>query len=190
MLLSHRIEQKSFNMTRDACAKINVNVQKHSDDNYTCVDFRINNTIRIQDKSYKNNIVMRAHGKHPYNPNCVDIFQCSNLLTNEVYAIPMRYIENNIIKSTFTAETLMKNGIKITSTIWDNKYGKYKYNLTKEQDIRAYVENCKAAAAIPQLTDRNFYQNMIHANANQFGTRKKIKEQNRIKKSNLNNMTS
>jgi hypothetical protein len=176
-------------MTRDACATINVSVKKIYEDNYTCVDFRINNTIRIQDKSYKNIIKIRQTGKYPYNPNCIDIFQCSNLITNEVYAIPMRFIEVDIIKSIFTEETLMKNSIRITKT-WREKYSKYKYDLKIEKDIRAYVENCKAAAAIPELTDRNFYKNMIDANANQFGPPKKIKEKNRIKKSNLNNVTS
>jgi hypothetical protein len=175
---SHRVEHKSFAMTRDACSKINVSVEKISMDNYTCIDFRMNDTIKIQDKSYKKDINMRHHGRLPYNPDTFDIFQCSNLITNEVYAVPMRYIENDIVKSTFPPEILMKNVIRI-STIWDAKYGKYKYDLKNEKDVRAYVENCKAAAAIPELSDRNFYQNMIDANADKFGSPKKINEQNR-----------
>jgi hypothetical protein len=175
MCASHRIEHKSFAMTRDACAKINVSVKKIYEDNYTCVDFRMNDTIRIQDKSYKNIINIRARRKYPYNPDSFEIFQCSNLLTNEVYAIPMRYIENDIVKSTFTVETLMKNGIAITTKIWHAKYGKYKYDLKNEKDIRAYVETCKAAAAVPELTDRDFYKNMIDANTDQFGPSKRYR---------------
>jgi hypothetical protein len=163
-------------MTRDACAKINVDVKKYHEDNYSCVDFRINNIIKIQDKSYKNHIRMRATGKHPYNPDMIDIFQCSNLITNEIYAIPMRYDDNDAIKSTFSPETLMKTDIKITTTIWDKKYSKYKYNLKIEKDVYAYVETCKAAAAIPPLTDRNFYKNLLDANKDQFGSSKQLKE--------------
>ena len=172
----HRIEQKSFSMTRDACSKINVNAKKYYQDNYTCVDFRIHGTIKIQDKSYKKNFRMRSHGKLPYNPDMIDIFQCSNLITNEIYAIPMRFIDNNIVKSTFTQEILMKTDIKVTTTIWDTKYAKYKYDLKIEKDIRAYVATCEEAAAIPQLTDREFYKNMLDANADLFGSLKQLKE--------------
>jgi hypothetical protein len=176
----HRIEHLSFAMTRTACATINVSINRNYEDNYGPVDFRMNDTIKIQDKSYKKTIKMRGPGKYPYNPDLIDIFQCSNLLTNEIYAIPMRYIENDIVKSTFTIETLMKNGIGITTTIWDAKYGKYKYDLKIEKDIRSYVETCKVAAAIPELTDRDFYKNMIKFNTDKFGPQKRYKKKNTL----------
>ncbi len=177
----HRIEHKSFAMTRDACAKINVNVKKYHEDNYTCVDFRIEDTaelptIKVQDKTYKKHIRMRPPGKLPYNPDMIDIFQCSNLTTNEVYAIPMRYYDNDVIKSTFLPEILMKTDIKITTNIWAKKYSKYKFDFKIEKDVYAYVETCRKAAAIPPLSDRDFYKNLIDANKDQFGSLKQLKE--------------
>ena len=106
MCLSHRVEQKSFEMTRDACATIDIKVKKHHEDNYGPVDFRINDTIKIQDKSYKTNFVMHAKGKLPYDPDTIDIFQCSNLITLEIYAIPMRIIKNNTVQSMFNSNIL------------------------------------------------------------------------------------
>ena len=176
----HRIEQKSFEMTRDACAMITINVKKCPEDNYSVIDFRMNDRIKIQDKSYKKHFVMRAHGKLPYNPDTIDIFQLSNLITKEIYAIPMRKIKKNIVKSTFPPDILMKTDIKV-SQIWDTKYAKYKYDLKTEKGIRAYVATCEAAAAVPQLTDREFYKNMLDANAEKFGSLKQLAERKAAK---------
>ncbi len=87
----------------------------------------------------------------------------------------MRYYDNDIINSTFPPEILMKTDIKIETTIWKKKYSKYKFDLKNEKDIHAYVETCKSAAAIPKLTDQNFYKNLIDLNANQFGSEKQVK---------------
>jgi hypothetical protein len=172
---THRVEQKSFEMTRSACATINVSVKKIYEDNYTVVDFRINDTIKIQDKKmYKKSFHIRSTGLYPYDPNTFDILQITNLTTHEIYAIPMRFIENDIVKSTFIEEMLMKTQIWLTPILCE-KYSKYKYDLKIEKDIRAYVATCEAAAAIPELTDRNFYKNMIESNADQFGSKKQLK---------------
>ena len=175
LCINHRIEHKSFAMTRTACATIGINVKKYYLDNYTSVDFRINNTIKIQDKSYKQIFRMRSHGSLPYDPNTIDIMQISNLVTHEIYAIPMRIISDNIVQSMFNEDTLMKIDINV-SQIWDKKYAKYKYNLKTEKDIYAYVATCQTAANVPILTNRDFYKNMIDANKDMFGSLKQIKE--------------
>ena len=50
-----------------------------------------------------------------------------------------------------------------------------------EKDIRAYVATCEAAAAIPQLTDREFYKNMLDVNKDKFGSLKQLKERKQEK---------
>ena len=178
--INHRIEQQSFAMTRDACATMSITVKKHHEDNYGPVDFRMNDMIKIQDKSYKKIFRMRSHGGVPYDPDTIDIFQISNLATSEIYAIPMRIISDNIVQSMFNEDTLMKIDIKV-SNIWDTKYAKYKYDLKTEQGIRAYVATCEAAEAIPELTDREFYKNMINTNKHMFGSLKQLAELKELK---------
>ena len=175
MSSSHRLEQQSFAMTRDACSKIDIKVARHHEDNYSCVDFRIKDKIKIQDKSYTTGFHMRRIGSLPYDPDKIDILQISNLVTKEIYAIPMRIISNNIVKSMFSEDILMKESIFI-SLEFKTKYTKYKYDLKKEQDIHSYVVACEAAAMIPELTDHEFYKNMLDANKDKFGSLKQIKE--------------
>jgi hypothetical protein len=146
-------------MTRHACAKINVIVKKHIDDNYTSVDFRINNIIKIQDKCTILKFTIRKIRCLPYNPDTFDILQVSNLEAQEVYAIPMRYIENDIVKSTFNEDTLMKQVIGISNK-WTIQNKKYKFDLKTIDGILQYVKHCENAASIPPLTDREFWNNM------------------------------
>lgn len=125
---AHRIEHESFVMTRDACAKIGVIVKKQVEDNYTCIDFRINNNVKIQDKTFKNRFTMRREQKLPYNPDSFDILQLSNLESQTVYAIPMRYTLDDIIKSTFSKDILMKRSVHYSEN-FKNTYNKYKFDL-------------------------------------------------------------
>ena len=170
---THRIEQRSFAMTREACSKIDIKVIRLSDDGYTSIDFRINNTIKVQDKCGTKCVSMRLSGGYPYNPDTFDIFQISNLETQEVYAIPMRIISDNKVLSTFSEKILMSSIIFLKTT-FDQTYEKYKYDFKTLEGIHAYVANCEAASQISILTDTEFYKNMLDNNADKFGSLKQL----------------
>lgn len=171
---THQIEQESFEMTRKACNYIEVNVERKHKDSYSSIDFRINENIKIQDKVLGRSFRMRVPGKLPYNPDTFDVFQISNLKTNEVYAIPMRIIKNNIIESFFSEQFLLKNTIFFNEQL-KNDYKQFKYNLNNNSDIKLYFQACENASKIPLLSDVNFYKNIIEKNKNLFGSKKKIK---------------
>jgi hypothetical protein len=175
---SHQKEQLSFAITRDACAKIGVMVKKYIEDNYSPIDFRINDIVKIQDKCGKM-INMRRIGRLPYNPDTFDVLQISNLETQIVYAIPMRVIKNDKVESMFSEYILMRNTITIIKS-WENTYKKFKYDLKTDEGIHAYVEACEDAATISELTDRKFYKNMIDNNKEKFGSKKQIKEKQKL----------
>ena len=160
---SHRIEQKSFNMTRTACNMINIEVKKRHQDAYGPVDFIVNKFTKIQDKAAKRNFHIRKINKLPYNPDDIDIFQVSDLENNLVYAIPMRVMTNEIVTSFFTRDQLMK----ITITFgpkWKENHKQFKHDFKTNDGILSYVKACEEASKIPQLTDRDFYINMINEN--------------------------
>jgi hypothetical protein len=173
--INNRIEQKSFNMTCNACNTINIKVSRKHEDAYGPVDFRINGTIRIQDKVSRDEFKFRPVDRYPYNPDDIDIFQVSDIVNQIVYAIPMRVLKNDIITSFFTSEQLMKTGIRL-SVEWKENHKQFKYNFKNKADILSYVKACEDAAKIPKLSDQNFYQNMIDENKIKFIPKKKIKE--------------
>jgi hypothetical protein len=103
----HRIEQKSFAMTRTACKSIGIKVEKLHENSYGSVDFVVNGVVRVQDKVAKKYFNMRREGGLPYNPDDIDIFQVSDLVNNVVYAIPMRIIKDDSVISFFSIEQLI-----------------------------------------------------------------------------------
>jgi hypothetical protein len=179
---SNRIEQKSMNMTRTACKKINVSVERKHENSYSVVDFIVNKRVSVQDKAIGLNkavgqkFCIRRGGGLPYNPDDIDIFQVSDLINSIIYAIPMRVMTNGIITSFFTTEQLMKTTVKFGPK-WKEDHKQFKHDFKNSESALSYVKACETANAITQLTDREFYTNMIKENKDKFGSRKQLKEQ-------------
>ena len=57
---------------------------------------------------------------------------------------------------------------------FNNKFGDFEFDLTKDKNKRKYVVTCEEAYAIHPLTDQNFYKNMIDANQDKFMSKKEI----------------
>lgn len=174
LLKNHRIEQQSFNMTRTAVRSVNGVIERLHEDAYGPVDFRINNA-RIQDKVFRRTVMIRNEGKHPYNPDDIDIFQISDWTNNIVYAFPMRVIGEECIQSFFTEKELMSLGIQCNDK-WKNKFAPYGYDFKKEGDILRYLEFCQKARDTPYITSSTFYTNIIANNQEAFLTPREIKE--------------
>ena len=172
---THRVEQRSFTMTWRACNMIDIKVERKHEYSYGPVDFIINGFVKVQDKVANKIFQMRNVGRLPYNPDEIDIFQVSDLVNNIVYAIPMRVVTNEIIISFFTAEQLMKINIKFGDK-WKEDHKQFKHDFKIKEDILSYVKECEKANKIPELTDRNFYKNMINENKDEFGSRKQVLE--------------
>ena len=169
---SYIVEQKSINMLRTACEMVNATLKRFVEDNYTVVDFRINEYIRVQNKATTSNdtkFFMRHKGCYPYNPNSIDIFLVSNIEEKIVYATQMRIIKNNEIVSNFTANELMECCLKITDKFEE-------FNLNHENDIRKYIEMCEKAFSTKELTDPDFYKKIIENNSEKFGSKRQLKE--------------
>lgn len=172
---NHKIEQNSFNMTRLICKNINVVVEKRHEDSYGPIDFIVNGSARVQDKVATNIFHVRHDCRLPYNPDTIDIFQISDLINKIVYTIPMRVIKNDIITSFFTSEQLMKNTIRF-SLKWKKTHKQFKHDFKTNEGAISYVNFCDSASKIPQLTDRNFYTNMINENKEKFCSKKQLAE--------------
>ena len=170
---THQLEHKSFVMTREACAKLHVLVEHFAEDFYGSVDFRVAKTARIQDKNGDKQINFRHPGRHPLNPDDVDVLQISNQKLQQVYAIPMRMVTDDTVVSTFSSHQLMLMTLTCSQK-WKDAHIAHRYDLKKTADVKAYIEACVSAVAVPQLTDRNFYSNMIRDNAAKFGSKKAL----------------
>jgi hypothetical protein len=85
----------------------------------------------------------------------------------------MRIMIDKIVTSFFNAEQLMKAavwfGIK-----WKENHNQFKYDFKNKNDIFSYVKACEEASKVPQLTDRQFYSNMINENKDKFGSKKQL----------------
>jgi len=127
---------------------------------YSSVDFIINGYIKIQDKTAKKIFSIRRESALPYNPDDIDIFQVSDLVNNIVYAIPMRVLKNKVIDSFFTTEQLMKRNITFSNK-WKEDHKQFKHDFKTIEGKYSYIKACEIAATIPELTDREFYKNMI-----------------------------
>lgn len=164
--VAHRAEQKCFVMTRQACRKAGARAKRYHKDAYGPTDFRINRTVRIQDKMVNRSnrsmsCYMRSEGKYPYNPDDIDIYQVSDPINNMAYAFPMRRL-NRKGKSVsfFSSEILMKSTFSLSKANRE-KYKMFLYNFKTVKGCQEYVKACEKAAAIPPLTDKTFYSSMF-----------------------------
>lgn len=171
---NHKLEHKAFAITREACARINVDVEHVFEDAYGPVDFRVGNASRNQDKVLRRQVTLRGSGKHPYNPDSIDIFQLTDIDTHQVYALPMRLIKDGQVVSFFDETALMQEHLGCTAG-WKKANQKHLYDLKNSADIQAYVNACIAASKVPMLSDCAWYSNIIKANANKFGSIKQMK---------------
>ena len=165
---THQTEQESFFQTRDAILKTYpyIQVEKLIDDNYSPIDFRVNNA-RIQDKVALQIHGFRSKSRYPYNPDEIDALQVSFLADHVIYLFFMRVQKNNEVVSYFSAKELMHQ-TKECGKNWKENNKCRRYDLNKPEDVNKYIEACAAAHAIPPLTDRSFYQNIIDANKDVF----------------------
>lgn len=172
---THRVEQRSFTATRKACAGLGATVERLHEDAYGSVDFRVNGKARIQDKVSGKTFNVRRSGGYPFDPDTFDVLQVSDLGANVVYALPMRIKRNDGgVDSFFTARELMRNSVTIGKQ-WREQHAAYRHDLKTEEGARSYVNACEEAAAVPQLTERAFYANMIAEYAAKFGSKKQLK---------------
>lgn len=167
-LLNHRIEQKSFEMTRNACVKIGIQITRDYHDSCTTVDFRVGGA-RIQDKVANTHFAMRGRGKYPYDPDKIDILQITDVNNSIVYAIPMRQSVSDEIHSFFSEDDLMRGTFRFHEA-WKAEYIKYKFDFSKFDQIQKYYDHCQLSSQIKYLTDKTFYSNLISINAEKFGT--------------------
>ena len=170
----HWTEQRSFNLTRSACAKMGVLAQRLHEDAYTLVDFRVSRA-RVQDKVRKRVYGNRHPGSHPYNPDEFDVLQVTCLEDGTAFVFPSRLVKDDKIESFFSDDQLMKCTVS-TRNIWKTENAEYMHDLSTEEGAKSYVAACEAAAQIPPLTDRDFYQNMLNANQHLFCSKKELKK--------------
>lgn len=169
-----KIENKSFLMIREACQKNNGIIDHYTEDMYGPVDFRLNGIVRIQDKVVGNKrFHLRSKGGYPYNPDSIDILQVSNIINKTIYAIPMRYMSSHNIFSTFSEKELIKTDFWISKE-FKEKYCKYYYILSNDEDVTRYIKNCNEAYNIPMLTDSNLYKNMLDKYKHLFGPKNSL----------------
>lgn len=178
--INHQIEQKSFDMTRTAVRSVNGVIERLHEDAYTSVDFRVNNA-RIQDKVIVDRFQMRYEGRHPYNPDEFDILQLTDLTANNIYAIPMRFVNEHMVCSFFDKDVLMKRRIMYNKQ-WKEDFAQYKHDFSNESDILRYLDVCQRARDVPYITDKNFYPSMIDDNQECFFTKREVKEKRLAKK--------
>ena len=172
---NQRIEQRSLNMTRTACNTISIKVEKRHEYSYGPIDFIVNENVKVQDKVGTVHFNVRCRGRYPYNPDDIDIFQVSDLVNNIVYAIPMRIINNDITISFFNTKQLMKNTVYFNNN-WKETHKQFEHDFKTKEGVISYVKACEEASKIPQLTDINFYTNMIDENKDKFGSIKQLAE--------------
>ena len=170
----HRTEHKAFAMVRAACARIDVLVERHHEDAYGAVDFRLG-TARVQDKNFSSQVNTRGAGRHPYDPDKFDILQFTDVEHQQVYALPMRVLLTDRTESFFSKEALMRNTLACNAK-WREAHKQYLFDLKEASGIKAYVQACEAASKIPKLSDRSFFSNMIANNQEKFGSKKQLAE--------------
>lgn len=134
---THRVEQQSFAMVRDACFRLNVRIERVHEDAYTSVDCRVDKT-RIQDRVCGAVFSMRNVGGHPIDPDRIDVFQVTNLEHSTAYAIAMRKREGDDVVSTFSERELMSGTIPLTKA-WKSKHSHEMHNLETIDGIKNYI---------------------------------------------------
>lgn len=171
---SNFVEHQAFSLIRAACALVNVIVQRLHQDAYGQIDFRVIQA-RIQDKTLGKTVTLRKSGGYPYNPDDCDILQFTDSVNGKAYALPTRIVHDGHAVSFHSGDFLMKRGLRLNAT-WKDAHKEYLYNLNSKTGILAYVAACTAASQIPQLTDRNWYSNLLAVHADKFGSPKQVAE--------------
>lgn len=169
---NQKIEHKSFLLTRAACIQFECLIEHFAEDSYSLTDFRMDKTCRIQDKVGDEQITIRQPGGHPLNPDKIDIFQITNLNRRTVYAIPVRKFHESNVICQFDDIALMKTHWWF-SVEWKNKYADFLFDMNDGESIQHYIRNCKAAAAVPPLTNTSFYNDLLEANKDSFHVAKR-----------------
>ena len=172
--LTHQVEHDAFEMIRNACDMYGASLERLSEDAYSQVDFRLDNTVKIQDKVgiLHRNVQIRKAGGHPLNPDEIDVLQITDLQYKLCYIIPMRILaKDGTVVSQFTERELMRYNIYI-SRKWLNTL--LKFDLTNTADIKSYIETCHDAHLVPPLSNKNFYDDILQRNAAMFGPRHKF----------------
>ena len=54
------------------------------------------------------------------------------------------------------------------------KNKQFRHDFKTKNGVLSYVIACEKASKLPQLTDRNFYTNMINENKNKFGSKRQL----------------
>lgn len=168
--VNHRVEQKAFEITREACAGADAEVARRVKDGYGAVDFRVFSSTfeaRIQDKSTNGTTWgLRPEGRYPYNPDSIDILQLTHVKTKIVYAIPMRVAQDDGVQSCLTPEQLMKMSIS------SKNFAAFRYDLNTDLGAQGYVAACMSASKVPALSDHSFYTKMLEDNKHKFGSKR------------------
>ena len=175
----NRRELASMKVTRDACKMIGASVVRLHEDANGAVDFRVRYgeyNVKIQDKAIGQTFSMRNEGKHPYNPDTIDVLQTTLVEERCVYAIPMRMMKDSRVVSTFSEADLMKKSIRVTCEPWRIRFAAFHHDLNTDAGRRSYLAACVAAVAVPSLSDRDFYKNMLKNNALKIGSKRQLKE--------------
>ena len=153
------VEHQAYAMTRSACARLNVLVQRLDEDANGPIDFRVG-AARNQDKALANAICVRQKGKYPYNPDHFDILQITDISNRQVWALPMRTYRAGLIVSFFSEAALMKGHLGC-GIAWKDAHKQYHYDMKTEEGIRAYVDACCLAASTPELSDKKWYMHAL-----------------------------
>ena len=175
----HRVELLSMQVTRTACASVGAVVERCHANSYGKVDFNVNPATfnaKIQDKSGKKDFRMRRHGKHPYNPDHMDVLQVTDIDKKIVYAMAMRVLQTDGTVSSYFSEAELFAEVVSFGVGWREAHSHFRYDMQTEAGAKSYVAACEAASRVPQLTDRAFYDNMIRDNADKFKTKRELKK--------------
>lgn len=163
MAKNHYVEQLAYSVVRDALNTLQVVCERRHEDAYTSVDYVIDGTVRVQDKSTTGaspQFCMRRRSGLPYNPDDLDVFQFTVIPSKTIYAFPMRYHGDDEILSFFTSKQLMSRSSPVNK-LWFEKNTQYKYDMNDAADVTRYLAFCRSAAAVPPLTNKSFYTEMI-----------------------------
>lgn len=75
----------------------------------------------------------------------------------------------------FTNQDLMKTQFRANDG-WKERHKAYRHDLSTEAGVRSYLAACEAAASMPPLTDRGFFQKLLGDNAQEIGPKKQIRK--------------
>ena len=169
------VEQRAFNMVREACSQVGATLVRLLEDSYGKVDFRLNPEsfdCRIQDKTISRQAFgFRRQNGHPFNPDAVDVLQVTQIAEKTVYAIPFRKLDKGLIVSHFSGYQLLRRSVWLSKQ-WIADHAKFRHDLSTEAGVRSYVAACEAAAGVPPLTNTTFYSKLLADNQHKFGSKK------------------